>query len=132
MTNRSTRRAAALGVSLTLCSGFASAADVAGRLMCATVEALDCEAGASCFKGRPSEIGAPAFMRIDLEKMVIAGPSRSTPIVSMEKSVEGLLLQGTEVGYGWTLAVNTREGTMTATLVNREGAFVLFGSCTPF
>ena len=97
----------------------------------ATVEALDCEAGAACLRGLPSELGAPAFMRIDLDKKIVAGPKRSTPIVSMERNAESLLLQGTEIGYGWTLAVDTKQGTMAATLVNREGAFVLFGSCTP-
>jgi hypothetical protein len=98
--------------------------------MCATVEALDCEAGAACFKGRPSELGAPAFMRIDLENMTIAGSQRTTPIVSMEKRPDSLLLQGAEGAFAWTLVVGTNDGTMAATLVNREGAFVLFGSCT--
>jgi hypothetical protein len=49
----------------------------------------------------------------------------------MQRSADGLILQGTEAGYGWTLAVDIQQGTMSATLVNREGAFVLFGSCTP-
>jgi hypothetical protein len=112
-------------------SAFATAADVGQRFMCATLEALDCEPGAACLKGRPSEIGAPAFMRIDLEKKTIAGPNRSTPIVGIEKHPDSLLLQGTEIGYGWTMAIDVKAGTMAATLVNREGAFVLFGSCAP-
>ena len=107
------------------------AADMPQRFMCATVEALDCEAGTACFKARPAEIGAPAFMRIDLEKKSIAGPQRTTPIMYIERNSHSLVLQGTETGYGWTLALDTQQGTMAATLVNREGAFVLFGSCTP-
>jgi hypothetical protein len=124
---------AALTLATLVCVGIplAEAADMPQQLMCATVEALDCEAGASCLRGLPAEMGAPPFMRIDLDKKVVAGPRRSTPIVSMERNADSLLLQGTEIGYGWTLAVDTRQGTMAATLVNREGAFVLFGSCTP-
>jgi hypothetical protein len=51
----------------------------------------------------------------------------------MEKSANAhqLLLQGNELGYGWTVALNTGDGTMGATLVNRDGVFVLFGSCMP-
>jgi len=49
----------------------------------------------------------------------------------MDKSDTQLLLQGTELGYGWTLALDQESGTMTVTLVNREEVFVLFGSCTP-
>jgi hypothetical protein len=128
-------RAPVIRAALAICASFGIpatyAADMPQQLMCATVEALDCEAGSSCLRGLPSEMGAPPFMRIDLDKKVVAGPRRSTPIVSMERNADSLLLQGTEIGYGWTLAVDTRQGTMAATLVNREGAFVLFGSCTP-
>ena len=49
----------------------------------------------------------------------------------MDKSDDQLLLQGNELGYGWTLALDQESGTMTATLVNREAVVVLFGSCTP-
>src|SRR4051812_2169422 len=91
------RRAAALA--MFVCANVAFAADAPQRLMCATLEALDCEAGAPCFKGRPAEMGAPPFMRVDIEKMTVSGPKRTTAIASIEKSPEGLLLQGTETGY---------------------------------
>jgi hypothetical protein len=123
--------ATVLAACLLVPSAFATAADGAQRFMCATLEALDCEPGVACVKGRPSEIGAPAFMRIDLDKKTVGGPNRSTPIVGIEKHADSLLLQGTEIGYGWTMAIDMKAGTMAATLVNRDGAFVLFGSCTP-
>jgi hypothetical protein len=125
------RKIRMLATCLALTPLLAAAADEAPRLICATQEAMDCEPGAPCFKGRPSEIGAPTFMRVDLEKKVIAGPKRSTPILSMEKTADGFLLQGTEIGFGWTMVIDMIEGTMAATLVNKDGAFVLFGSCTP-
>ncbi|MBK9445393.1 MAG: hypothetical protein IPO00_04430 [Betaproteobacteria bacterium] len=49
----------------------------------------------------------------------------------MEKKDGQLLLQGRELGYGWTIAIEQKSGDMTLSLVNREGAFVLFGRCTP-
>jgi hypothetical protein len=49
----------------------------------------------------------------------------------MDKSDDQILLQGKELGYAWTLVLDQESGTMTLTLVNREAAFVLFGSCTP-
>ncbi len=124
-----TRCAVVLTMALGASAG-SGAAETSQRMMCATVEALDCEPGAPCFKGRPSELGAPAFMRIDLEQMVIAGTHRTTPIVSLEKRPDSLLLQGAEGAFAWTLVVGSNDGSMSATLVNREGAFVLFGSCT--
>jgi hypothetical protein len=114
-------------------AGTASAGDFDGSklLICAPVEAIDCAAGAACTKGRPDDIGAPRFLRIDVAQNVIVGPKQTTPILFMDKSDDQLLLQGTEFGYGWTLVLDQESGTMSATLVNREGAVVLFGSCTP-
>ena len=114
-------------------AGTASAGDFDGSklLICAPVEAIDCAAGEDCMKGRPDDIGAPNFLRIDFAQKVIVGPQRTTPIVSMDKSDNQFLLQGKELGYGWTLVLDQESGTMTATLVNREEVFVLFGSCTP-
>ena len=111
----------------------AAAADFDGSklLICATVESADCVAGQACLRGRPEDIAAPAFMRIDFKKNAIVGPKRTTKIVSLEKGEGQLLLQGTELGYGWTLALDQVSGKMIATMVDREGVFVLFGNCTP-
>jgi hypothetical protein len=125
----------AYGTALAACCavGAAAAADFDGSkaLICATVEAMDCASGSECVKGRAAQLGAPPFMRIDFEQKTIAGPRRTTPIAAMDKTDGQVLLQGREVGYGWTLALDAVDGSMSATLVNREGAFVLFGQCTP-
>ena len=116
-----------------LTAGTASAGDFDGSklLICAPVEAIDCAAGEECTKGRPDDVGAPNFLRIDFAQKVIVGPKQTTPIRFMDTSDGQILLQGTELGYGWTLALDQDSGMMTVTLVNREGGVVLFGSCTP-
>jgi hypothetical protein len=113
--------------------GTVSAGDFDGSklLICATVEAIDCAPGEECTKGRPDDIGAPQFLRIDFAQQVIVGPKRTTPIRFMDTSDDQILLQGMELGFGWTLALDQDSGMMTVTLVNREGGVVLFGSCTP-
>lgn len=105
--------------------------DGSKALICATTEAMDCVAGDECTKGRPGDIGAPKFLRIDFSKKVIYGPKRSTSIVAMDTSDKQILLQGKEMEFGWMLALDQESGNMTASLVNREGVFILFGSCTP-
>ena len=114
-------------------AGAASAADFDGSkvLICAPVEAIDCAPGETCRKGAPADVGLPAFIRIDIAKMVVIGPKRTTPIVSMEKSEKQILLQGTELGSAWTIALDQASGEISGSLVNREEVFVLFGSCTP-
>jgi hypothetical protein len=112
---------------------WAAAADFDGSktLICATIEAQDCGVGEGCKQGLPDSVGAPRFMRIDFAKKVVVGPKRSTPIVSFHKSERQLLMQGTELGYAWTIALDSEDGSMNATLVNGDGVVVLFGDCTP-
>ena len=100
-------------------------------LICAPVEALDCIAGDGCEKGIPDDVGAPAFMRVDFAKKVIVGPKRASPIAAIEKSEQQILMQGTEMGLAWSMALDTASGRMVTTFSSRDGAYVLFGSCTP-
>jgi hypothetical protein len=114
-------------------SGTVLAGDFDGskQLICATVDAMDCVSAEECTKGRPEDMGAPTFLRIDFAQKTIGGPKRTTSIVSMDASEDQVLLQGKEQGYGWTFALDQQGGKFSATLVNRDGVFVLFGSCTP-
>jgi hypothetical protein len=114
-------------------SASVSAADFDGSrmLICAPVEAFDCAPADVCNKDSPREMGAPAFLRIDFEKKVIVGPKRTTPILHIERSAEQVILQGTELGHGWSMALNPQTGELSAALSSRDSVFVLFGSCTP-
>lgn len=114
----------------TIVNAFGADFDGSKVLICATIDAMDCVSGDNCTKGRPGDMGAPAFLRIDFAKKAIVGAKHTTPIVSMDKADEQILLQGKEQGYGWTLALDQEGGNFSATLVNRDGVFVLFGSCT--
>ena len=123
-----------IGVVLVMITfGIASARDFDGSklLICAPVEAMECASGEECLKERPEDIGAPNFLRIDFAQKAIVGPKQTTPILFMDKSDTQILLQGKEHGYGWTLVLDQESGAMIVTLANREGAVVLFGSCTP-
>lgn len=119
-------------LSLSLLAVPALAADFDGSkpLLCATQAALDCSRGDDCASGLPEEIGAPAFMRIDLAKKAVIGPNTTSDILLQDKSGKQLLLQGREAGFGWTIAVNQGSGELTVTLTNRSGAYVLYGACT--
>jgi hypothetical protein len=110
---------------------FGADFDGSKMLICATIDAMDCVSGENCTKGRAGDMGAPAFLRIDFAKKAIVGTKHTTPIVAMENADKQILLQGKEQGYGWTFALDQEEGKFSATLVNRDGVFVLFGSCTP-
>ena len=106
--------------------------DGSKALLCAPVEVIDCVPGVPCFADTPGEMGAPAFLRIDFKKKTVTGPHAVAKIAAVEKSDAQLLLQGVEIGHAFALALDRGSGRMTVTLSDANGAFVLFGSCTPF
>jgi hypothetical protein len=100
-------------------------------LLCASVEALDCDPGVTCERGIPEIMGAPQFLRINFAKNEIAGPERTAKIRSMEKDDDQIVLQGYEIGLGWTLAIDRVTGTMRITFAGSDASFIIFGACTP-
>jgi hypothetical protein len=118
------------GLSLLAVPVLAADFDGSKLLLCATQAALDCSRGDDCASGLPEEIGAPTFMRIDLAKKAVIGPHTTSDILLQDKSDKQLLLQGREAGFGWTIVVDQQSGELTATLANRNGAYVLYGACT--
>ena len=121
---------------LAVAAGASTPAALAGDfdgskpLICATVQAMDCVVGDDCVRGLAEDVGAPTFMRIDVAQKTVIGPKRTSPVQLVEENEKQLLLQGTELGLAWSIALDKDTGQMVATLVNREGAYVLFGACT--
>jgi len=99
-------------------------------LLCASIEALDCDPGTECERGIPEVMGAPKFVRIDFAKNEISGTERTTKIRSMEKDDDQIILQGYELGLGWTLALDRETGNMRITFARWDASFIIFGSCT--
>ena len=111
--------------------GFAAEVFDGNRpLVCASIEALDCDPGAACERGVPESMGAPDFLRIDFAKNEITGPLRSTKIRSTDKNDEQIVLQGFELGLGWTLAIDRATGRMRIAFAGRDSVFIIFGACT--
>ena len=120
-------------IALCLPAMVALAGDFDGSkpLICAPVTALECVRGDDCISGLPEDVGAPAFMRIDFAKKAVVGPKLTSPILLLEKTESQLLLQGREADFGWAMALDALTGELTLTLASQNGAYVLFGSCTP-
>lgn len=100
-------------------------------LLCATIDAHSCDPGQVCARGLPADLGVPQFLRIDFARKTVVGPERTTPIRFMENDDAQMLLQGSELGFAWTIALDKMDGTLTVALINHDDAFVLFGACTP-
>jgi hypothetical protein len=126
------KRVIALALAGLLCApAFAEGVDGRKRALCLTESLKDCVAGSDCLNGLPAEYGAPTSLRLDFANKQVLGEKQKSKIRDFENKDGQLLLQGRELGYGWTIAIEQKSGDMTLSLVNREGAFVLFGRCTP-
>jgi len=134
MTIRLRRTALVTASAALLCATTAAlGADFDGsrRLICATVDAHACDPGETCLHGLPDDIGVPRFMRIDFAEKTIAGPKRTTQIRYLDTSADQILMQGTELGYAWTVVIDKTDGTLSMTLVDRDDTYAVFGYCTP-
>ena len=101
-------------------------------LLCASIEAVDCDPGEPCERGIPETMGAPQFLRIDFAKNEIAGPLRTTKIRSVDKDDDQIVLQGYEVGLGWTLAIDRVNGNARITFSGWNSSFIIFAACTSY
>ncbi|MFZ2196816.1 MAG: hypothetical protein WAV13_03720 [Thermodesulfovibrionales bacterium] len=101
-------------------------------LLCASIEAVDCDPGEPCDRGVPEIMGAPQFMRIDFAKNEIAGPLRTTKIRSTEKDDDQIVLQGFEKGLGWTFAIDRASGNARITFSGGNSSFIIFAACTSY
>jgi hypothetical protein len=123
--------AVALIIGLSSLSVAAADFDGSKPLLCATFDAHSCDPGVTCERSLPSAIGAPQFLRLDFSKKTVTSAARSTPMRVIEKDAGEILLQGTERGFAWTIVLDSTDGAISATLVSRDDANVLFGACTP-
>ena len=71
-----------------------------------------------------------ASLSSDFAKNEIAGPLRTTNIRSMEKDDKQIVLQGYEIGMGWTLAIDRVTGNSRISFAGLDSSFIIFGACT--
>jgi len=127
----------ALGTAVGLgCAAIASAAGFDGSqdLLCAPTDVAQCDQSARCERVSPSDVDLPAFIRLDFGKkrmVSLTDPPRESPIDEVHKR-EGLtILQGAQNGRAWSLVIDQETGRMTGSVADGEGAFAVFGACTP-
>jgi hypothetical protein len=116
-------------------AGAAAPFDGSVPLICASIQSFECDPDQDvCDEGDADDVVAPDFMRIDFEKKQLISLDEDhrgqiTSIGSVQKLEDGVILQGSEGGRGWTLRL-TDSGQTVMTVSDPLAAFVIFGSCT--
>ncbi len=115
----------------------ALAGDVTGakKLICAPVTAVECGVEGGCDRGTAESINFPQFIRIDLDKRLALGEAadgkeRASKIMNVVDGEDSMILQGAQLGRGWSAVINKATGKFVVTTSAADFAFVVFGFCT--
>jgi hypothetical protein len=115
---------------------IATGLDDSNPLLCATIDAIECDGRSSeCQAGTAETVNLAQFVRIDLKGKKIeavrqGGKRLSSKIMNHKREDGKLILQGIEGGRGWSLVIGEETGKMSATIAGDQVGFVVFGNCT--
>ncbi len=123
-------------LSVATVAASAQGLDSSQPLICASMEAYDCGPGSDCVRGTVDSVDVPRFIRLDFEKMVAratrsGGEERTAKIESMAWEEGKIILQGVQLGLGWSMVITQKSGAIALTAAREQVVFVIFGACTP-
>ena len=95
-----------------------------------------CKAAVTRSRRPIDSVDAPQFIRLDFEQKLdratrLGGEERTAKIESMTREEGKLILQGVQLGLGWSMVITQESGAMVLIAAGEQVAFVIFGACTP-
>jgi hypothetical protein len=104
-------------------------------MKCAVETVFVCHDAMTCVRGTAATISFPPVVTVDAEKRIVSGAAtgRTARITSVGHGNGRLMLHGEEVqtlGNAWNLVISETSGVMTAAVLSRAGASLLFGTCS--
>jgi hypothetical protein len=101
-------------------------------MQCSIESTMICSDPSVCVRGTAQTVNLPPVLKVDVGQRLISGAATGRTIKIAWVNNEGgrLLLGGTELGGGWTMAVSQESGAMSSAVIVRSGGFLLFGNCT--
>ena len=127
-----------LACTLMVVSGAAGAKggfDGSTNLICAAIDVVACVDGANCRRGLARTFDLPELITVDFKNKALhvtydGGTKEAlSPFKNQEKTGTQLILQGTENGHGWTMAIHRDTGRMSTAAVGEDLNFSIFGVC---
>jgi hypothetical protein len=101
-------------------------------IVCAGTEIRECDVTGDCPRRAAEEVDLPVLLRVDVKQKVLSSlnaAERTAPIHAVERQDGRLVLHGGQGGRGWTAVIVEATGRMSATVVDDQVGFVIFGAC---
>ena len=101
-------------------------------MQCAIETVMICSDPTVCVRGTAQTVTLPQVLNGDVDKKLISGAAtgRTIKIAWVNRQAGRLLVGGSELGGGWTMAVVEDTGAMSSAVISRASGFILFGNCT--
>lgn len=109
----------------------AAPVDGSQPLSCLVSAGRDCLPTDSACQLLQPEKGQPPIIGIDFAKKEVRSPFRTALLQVTHSTVtsESLILQGADLLFAWSALIKKRTGALTIAIADREGAYVVFGTC---
>ena len=101
-------------------------------MQCSIETVMVCSDPSVCVRGTAQTVNLPQVLNVDVAHRVISGAAtgRTIKIAWVNNDGGRLLIGGTELGGGWTMAVKQDSGAMSSAVIVRSGGFLMFGTCS--
>ena len=114
---------------------IAATFDGSTPLLCAVIDAIECEADGNCIMGTAESENLPQFIQISFKDKTIKATKgsnikRVSKIQQIDRNGGKLIMQGVEDGRGWNLVIGEESGKLSATVADDRVGFIVFGACT--
>ena len=108
--------------------------DGSAPMICAVTSMVECTPDGKCERSAPQAgNNLPTVLRVDVKDGNLAANDGSGRKTSIKTSgvVDGqLMLQGAENGKAWNMVIGSETGKWGGSVVEDDGSFAIFGSCT--
>jgi hypothetical protein len=100
-------------------------------MVCAMSHVMECDDMGQCERRTPEAKNLPRFVRVDAQKRSLSATDtpRTAEIKSVSHTEGRLLLQGGELGRGWSATIAEDTGLMAVAVVDQDVTFSVFGAC---
>jgi len=104
-----------------------------GVMLCAMMEAVDCDPSGVCSSGLPRDVNLPGIVQLDFDKkkMTILDQARrgeSTEMQNLTVRDGRIVVQGFQA-RAFSIQIGQKSGGLTAAVADEGRGFLVFGTC---